>query len=200
MRILIAIPCMDSISTRFAQSLVNLKRVGECIVRFFPSSLIYDARNTLCKEAIRFGCDKVLWLDSDMVFAPDTLERLLKHDKQVVSALYFTRSGNTKPVMYSALGIDENGKVVREIYEDYKKGLIPVAGFGFGCCLIDTAVLMKMAACVGDWFTPMNHFGEDLAFCLRCAEIDEPLYVDTTLIVGHEGKFVITENQYSRKE
>ena len=46
-KILIAVPCMDMVSARFAQSLTTLKKVGKCTVSFLIGSLIYDSRNRL---------------------------------------------------------------------------------------------------------------------------------------------------------
>ena len=78
MNILIAIPCMDMVSARFAQSLATLKKVGQCTVSFLMGSLIYDSRNKLAGYAVQMEADYMLWLDSDMVFPPDTLERMMK--------------------------------------------------------------------------------------------------------------------------
>lgn len=73
-KILIAVPCMDMVSARFAQSLATLKKVGECTVSFLIGSLVYDSRNRLTAYAVAMEADYILWLDSDMVFAPDVLE------------------------------------------------------------------------------------------------------------------------------
>ena len=77
-KILIAVPCMDMVSARFAQSLTTLKKVDQCVVSFIMGSLIYDSRNKLAAYALQMEADYILWLDSDMVFQPDTLERMLK--------------------------------------------------------------------------------------------------------------------------
>ena len=68
MKIFIAVPCMDQVPARFAQSLAMLKKVGECAVGFQIGSLIYTSRNDLASKAIEMDADFVLWLDSDMVF------------------------------------------------------------------------------------------------------------------------------------
>ena len=79
MKIFIAIPSMDQVPAQFAQSLATLNKVdGECLVSFQIGSLIYHSRDALARKAIECEADYILWLDSDMVFAPDTLAKLLE--------------------------------------------------------------------------------------------------------------------------
>ena len=70
---LIAIPCMDMVHTGFMRSLLGLHHPGAVRYSLTMSSLIYDARNSLAKQAVTEGYDRVLWLDSDMDFAPDLM-------------------------------------------------------------------------------------------------------------------------------
>ena len=67
---------MDMCHSRFAQSLATLDRVGECQVSFILNSLIYDARNKFCQQAIEGEFDYILWLDSDMVFPSYVLRQI----------------------------------------------------------------------------------------------------------------------------
>ena len=72
MKTMIAIPCMDTVTSRFAASLMALKQVGDpCIKYFGMNSLIYDTRNQIAKMAIEEGCDRVLWLDIDTIVMKD---------------------------------------------------------------------------------------------------------------------------------
>ena len=60
MKTLIAVPTMDMCHSRFAQSLATLDKVGECQVSFIMNSLIYDARNKFCQQAIEGEFDYIL--------------------------------------------------------------------------------------------------------------------------------------------
>ena len=62
-KILIAVPCMDMVSARFAQSLATLKRVHKCSISFLSGSLIYDSRNKLAGLAVEMEADYILWLE-----------------------------------------------------------------------------------------------------------------------------------------
>ena len=110
-KILIAVPCMDQLPARFAQSLATLTKVGQCAIAFQISSLIYHARNDLAKKAVKMDVDYILWLDSDMVFEPDTLERLMKHMEQpgvaMVTGVYFRRVPPFSPVLFDKLDFEK---------------------------------------------------------------------------------------------
>lgn len=63
------------------------------------SSMISNSRNQSVKLAIDNGCDYIMWIDSDMRIPPDTIVRLLQHDKDIVGALY-----NKRVPPYETLG------------------------------------------------------------------------------------------------
>ena len=170
-KILIAVPCMDLVQASFAQSLASLNKVGQCAVAFNACSLIYDSRNKLAAKAMKDEFDYVLWLDSDMVFSPDILEKLIADDKDMVSGLYFRRTSPYTPVIFKDSEL-KDGRLVWSDYTDYPKGeLFKVAGAGFGCVLMKTDMIFDMIGKYGDWFTPLYSSGEDLSFCYRAREL-----------------------------
>ena len=104
MKTLIAIPCMDMIHTQFAASLLCMEKVGEIEIAFSRSSLIYDSRDKLAEKAIHEEFDRVLWLDSDMVFPPDTMKRMsarMDEGYEFISGLYFSRKIPIRPIIYN---------------------------------------------------------------------------------------------------
>lgn len=202
MKVMIAVPCMDQIPARFAQSLAMLQRPEGCeiIVGFQVGSLVYSSRNTLAKNAVKEEADYVLWLDSDMVFPPDFLIRMLAVLKEkkldFLSALYFRRNPPYSPVLFDLLDVTETGcdfngleKVPEEIFE--------VKGCGFGGVLMDTSVIIDVAAKYGRMFDPFPGVGEDLSFCWRARECGYTLYCDPSFKMGHVGYAVITEDYYN---
>lgn len=199
-KILIAIPCMDKVEAQFAQALATLEKVGHCIISMEIGSLIYNSRNNLCKTALQLNCDYILWLDSDMVFPPETLKRLLevmeKTGADIVSGLYFRRVAPYTPVAFSKLDI--NGKLCS--WENYNgpldQGPQEVPGIGFGCVLHRTELLLEMAAQFTDFFGPLANVGEDLSFCWRARQLGYKIVLDTNLKLGHVGHAVITEDFY----
>lgn len=196
-KVLIAIPCMDMVSARFAQSLATLKKVGQCTVSFLMGSLIYDSRNKLAGYAVQMEADYMLWLDSDMVFPPDTLERMMKtieeNDIDILCGLYFRRTHPFTPVLFNKLERDGETLVfedVKEIPED----LFEVAGCGFGCVLMKTDVLFDIGI---NWFTPYIDAGEDCAFCMRAREKGYKIYCDPSISLGHMAYAPVTKEFYN---
>ena len=205
MKTLIAIPCMDMVHTTFMKSVIGLERVGECRFSLTCSSLVYDARNTLAKQAVTEDFDRVLWLDSDMDFNPDLLKLLTKdmdEGKELVSGLYFKRKAPVKPVIYKEVGYyhDKTNDSVTPIavsYEDYPKDTIfPIAGCGFGGVLMSVDLINRVGKEFGLPFSPILGFGEDLSFCKRVSQLGVEMYCDSRVKMGHVGLGTVTEETY----
>lgn len=196
MKILIAVPCMDQVPTLFCQSLAQIQKIGECTLAMKPGSLIYTSRNDLATMAIQMDADFVFWLDSDMVFKPDTLVRMMdimqKNDLDFLTGLYFRRVPPYSPVLFEELSIEG----VECKFKEYKKipdGLFEVAACGFGCVLMKTDVFFDVQSKFGNMFAPIANNGEDIAFCWRARECGYKLYCDSSLICGHVGYSVVDD-------
>lgn len=189
---LVCVPTMDQVPAQFAQSLACLQKVGQVAVAFQISSLIYTARNELAKKAIEMEADYVLWLDSDMVFAPDILKRLLEVDRDIVTGVYYRRAAPYTPVLFDQLDIDENGCTFHNM-DQVPDTLTEIAGCGFGCVLMKTQALFDVACIYQDMFSPIIGVGEDLSFCHRARSIGYHIYVEPSIKCGHVGHQIITE-------
>ena len=208
MKTLVAIPCMDMVNTLFMRSLLGMRRTGKTEFGIACSSLVYDARNTLARKAIVEKFDRVLWLDSDMVFDPDFMERLnadLDEGRDVISGLYFTRKLPLKPVIFNECGYYRRNEETREViptaktYYDYPKdSIFEVAACGFGGVLMNTSLLAEVEAKYGLPFAPIVGFGEDISFCLRVTELGKKIYCDSRAKMGHVGYSTITEETYAK--
>ena len=129
MRTLIAIPCLDMVHTLFFASMLSLRKPEGTEVAIASCSLVYESRHTLALKAINEGFDRVLWLDSDMTFDPDMLERFsadLDQGLDFVCGLFFTRKNPIKPCVYEVCrprkkktGEIKNLELVQELYALY---------------------------------------------------------------------------------
>ena len=201
MKTLIAVPCMDSVPSQFAQSLAMLQKVGECAISFQIGSLIYTSRNELAKKSVEIGADYVFWLDSDMVFKPDVLTQMFKtleeNDLDILTGLYFRRVHPYSPVLFDKLEIDENnGCHWTDFKEIPKEDLFEVGGCGFGCVLMKTEVFFSVMAKFGNMFSPLGNVGEDLSFCWRRRECGYKVWCDQTIPLGHIGHTQVTREFY----
>ena len=202
MKILIAVPCMDSVPSQFCQSLAVLNKTEECAIAFQMGSLIYTSRNNLAAMAVKNEVDYVLWLDSDMIFPSDVLKKLLedRNKGDIITGIYYRRVAPFKPVLYSKLEIDDKG-CEWEGYENIPDECFEVKGCGFGCVLTPTSVFMDVMAKFGDMFAPINGVGEDLSFCWRARECGYNIIADPSIPLGHVAHYVVDKSffeTYSR--
>lgn len=201
MKTLIAIPSMDQVPARFAQSLAMLQKEGDCAVTFQIGSLVYMSRDSLAQQAIQMGADRILWLDSDMVFSPDVLSclsRTMEETKaDMVTGVYFRRVEPFTPVLYEKLEM-KDGKVNYKDWCDLpKEDVFEVAGCGFGCVLMNTDVALSILAKFHEMFLPFDGMGEDLAFCWRARQCGYKIVCNQTLPLGHVGYNVVTRGFYN---
>lgn len=199
MKVLVAIPAMDSVPTQFAWSLATLQKEQNTIVAFQISSLVYTARNELARGAIKMGADFVLWLDSDMVFEPDTLKRLLKDYEEkkgdIITGVYYRRVPPFTPVLYDEFNVTDEAVTWKET-RDVKDDFFEVEGCGFGCVLMPTEALFDVYEKYGQPFDPISGSGEDLSFCWRARQLGYKIVCDPSIQPGHVGHQIITKEFY----
>lgn len=200
MKILVAIPAMDSVPTQFRQALSMLQSDPEddVSISFVVGSLVYSARNNLAKTAVDLGADWVFWLDSDMVFPPDTLQRMLKTCKEkdidFLTGVYFRRVAPFTPVLFKEMSDD--GHEAEEFKEIPKDELFEVRACGFGCVLMKTNVIVDVFSTFMNMFTPIEGSGEDISFCIRARQCGYKVIADPTIPLGHVGHAVITRQYW----
>lgn len=201
MKTLIAVPCMDYLEADFVECLTNmvLRHKGEVEVKYLKASLVYDARNQLAKYVRETGgFDYVLWIDSDMTFNDDLLDRLLEdiEGRMAVTGLCFGRRPPFKPCIYKALDVKTEGQLIKphdEPYYDYPRDQIfEVEACGFACLLMRVDMLEAMGI-YGVPFFPVAGLGEDLTFCWRARKLDMKFHCDSRLKIGHIMRISIDE-------
>lgn len=138
-------------------------------------------RNLLTEGALRYNADYMFWLDSDMVIAQDTLLRLMEHDKDIVSGLYFNRK-TFEPIMYLR-GREKHEPIIRWD----KDSLLKVDAIGMGCVLIKSDVFRNIPP---PWFlyNAVENVSEDIYFCVKAKEAGYDIWVDPAVLPGHIGE------------
>ena len=201
-KVFIAIPSMDTLPALFCQSLALLKRSGDTMVGFEVGSLVYNARNNLARQAIKAEADWVLWLDSDMVFSPDLLQRMMKvcteNDIDFLTALCFRRKPPYTPCLFDKLERlpDDKGASYTALMS-VPDGRFKVGGCGFAGVLMSTDVLMSVASKFnGRMFDPLPGFGEDVSFCWRARQCGYEIWCDSSIEMGHVGNCVVTRGYF----
>lgn len=200
MKILIGMPTLGEIPIKTVASLFALDRPAGTEIGFTHNSLVYDARNEFCQRAVNGGFDYLFFIDSDMIFPPDTLTKLLALNTDIATAVCYARKGNHAPCVYNRvvkrnLFHDSEAEHVKQIPD----GVFEVAGCGMAVCLIKADVLKRLVKKYkGTPFEPFGNMGEDLAFCYRARKLGYRLKADSTIPIGHIGETVITREDYKR--
>jgi glycosyltransferase involved in cell wall biosynthesis len=148
--------------------------------------------------------DYIMWIDSDIVFTPDQLFKLIDDDKDIVSGLYKMQN-NTHYATVEEWNDDfflKHGSyefLTPEIVSK-KKDLFPVAYTGFGWMLMKKGVFESLEY---PWFQPTwkeyEHNGkqireftmEDVAFCDLIQQKGYQIFIDPEIVVGHEKMMVL---------
>lgn len=145
-------------------------------------------RNQIIDAALQFECTHVMFFDDDIAMAPDTVNRLLAHDVDMVTGLYLMRAFPHQPIIF-----DGNvGTLPKWRYlQPGDSGLIPITNAGLGCALIKTDVFRAMEkpyVRIGQ--IELDHWSDDIDFFNRARAAGFKLYCDLNVRCGHMGKAV----------
>ncbi|MBR0523096.1 MAG: glycosyltransferase [Firmicutes bacterium] len=203
MKTLIAVPCMDQLDVAFVESLTQMRTGGNAAIQFVAGSLVYDARNKLAQIAVENGFDAVLWLDSDMTFDQDFLERMQKTLEEsgadIVTALYFGRRPPYKPLVYSQCDYvfeDNDARIDVKLIDTIPEEPFEAAACGFGGVLMRAEILKTIREQKGLPFSPIYGLGEDLSFCVRARALGKKIVCDPRILMGHSAKLIIGGPDY----
>lgn len=91
MKLAIATPSTGTIKTKTVESLIKLFKKYDAIFLSHEGSVLHHMRERLIKKAIELECTHLLFVDSDMVFEPEDLQKLIDADTDIVGADYNRR-------------------------------------------------------------------------------------------------------------
>lgn len=200
-RVGVCVPTRDLLHAAFAFDLCRMLQhssmIGiDAMPHFCMGTLIVNQRENLVDMARDAGSTHILWLDSDMMFPPDTLSRLLAHGLPVVAANYPTRQYPHKTVAYRQVG-DWTSYVTHG--DQHGPDLIEVEAMGMGCMLVDMDVCnaMQRPLFQTTWVeSSADHMGEDFYFCRKARDLGYKIMVDGELSreVSHLGTLAFTHD------
>ena len=184
---------------------------------------IAAGRNEVATQFLDRTDNEWLWfIDTDMGFGPDTVERLLDvadpTERPVVGGLCFklhregpgAHYGEKYAILPTAFAWVETPDTVgfaplRDVPDD---ALVEVSATGAACLLIHRSALATVRAKYGDnWFSPVTHptgpttFSEDLSFCVRLAAVDLPIFVHGGVTTTHhKGGIFLDRDAFDRQQ
>lgn len=166
-------------------------------------SLVSRARNTLTAKFLASDCTHLLFIDSDLIFSGEQVERLLSHNEDVAGGFYpKKKEGELEWVCNAKL----DGSHVDA------RGLQEVRYMGTGFLLIKRGVFERMIGRFGeeiayhpdndpsatewDFWTVGVHrpsgryLSEDWFFCQRALDLGYKVFGDTKVILKHVGQAI----------
>ncbi|MEM2904993.1 MAG: hypothetical protein QW587_04560 [Candidatus Bathyarchaeia archaeon] len=197
------------VATDMLLAWARLERTGIPTSVSFQRDRPWDqSRNIVATEALREGCEWVLFLDTDIVFPSYTIRRLLSHNRPIVTGLYFRRHPEVFPELFK---YDETGALrpltVDEVLQRYRMpdDLIEVDGCGAGCLLVHRSVFedlkdhVPLKTIYGEHLGNLEYYeffkytigeakrgySEDLEFCDRVRRRGWTIVCDLRVNCGH---------------
>lgn len=206
----LALPVYGGLTGGFHQSLTALitatDRPYHLTVRhLFGESLVSRARNRLVHQFLRSDATHLLFIDSDIIFTPEDVARVVSHGEPIVAGLY--------PKKQKQLGWVCN--LLDPCPDPDERDLQPVkfAGTGFLCIAREVFEAMILARDdlrydpddgdaevgslwdffpVGVWECPQSGYrrllSEDWWFCENARALGYTVWMDTGIILGHIGQ------------
>ena len=188
MKVLIAVCSGDLVHADMAMSLSLLvattagdPKANTSIAIANPRfNLVQKGRCNAVDTARSMKADKILFIDSDMIFPPHTLTGLLSAQRSIVGCAYYTRR---EPVLRTARDLKGERLVLPSNGEKTSpENVVEVSRVGTGVLLIDMRVFFAIGR---PWFdTPWNgeeHVGEDYSFCDRARKAGFKIWCDLGL-------------------
>ncbi len=145
---------------------------------------VHQSRINIVKEAQKGDCTHLLFVDSDMVFKPEAVEALLRHNRDIVGVETNLRK---LPLTSTVKLHDLKGDKIF----DKKDELYEAVAVGTGFMLIAMHVFGRVS---DPWFFYEQDgnelkVGSDMWFCNKAREKGLQIWVDPTLQVGHIGDY-----------
>jgi hypothetical protein len=202
-KLFLALPVYGAMDPWFCQSLLRLMErppVQVQVAMLVGDSLVSRARNTLTAQFLESDCTHMLFADSDLIFGPDHVARLMSHREPVVGGMYPKKQEG--PLAWVLNACDP-------CPAPQENGLQEVRYVGTGFLRVAREVFERMIFAgsvtayrpdhkdqieydfwsVGVYKFPgfNRYLSEDWFFCQRVLDLGVKVYADTGVILKHSG-------------
>ncbi len=191
----------DRIEMETEAGLTELERRGYAVFRTFGNSACDLGRNLMAYEALTRGFSALMWIDSDMYFQADDVDKLRCRDCPMICGLYIGRNApvwtsqflddrpvvigtsEVRPIKFAAGGFN---LIQSRVYDAMTFKLkLPLCGAQFGQPLRPWHQPL-VAKLDGRW----AYFTEDYAFGMRARECGFEPMADLSVKWGHIGRAI----------
>ncbi len=151
-----------------------------------------ESRNLVRERVLHGDYDYLFCLDQDIVPPKDIIERLIKHQKEIVTGIYYNNYTRTDPNTGQLLqrklpvawvkSLHDINKLVTIKKEILESGeLIKIDSCGTGCILIHRSILEKIKFRWEDDKPGVD----DVFFCIDALKLGYGIYADTSIVCEH---------------
>jgi hypothetical protein len=202
-RCLILVPYRDHIDPPCEEGLRGLEALGYPVRRCDASAAIDRARSELATQALSEGYEEILWIDSDVGFAPEAVDRLRSHGLPLVGGLYAKRGKRE----FGCRFLPDTGEITlgqgggpfevryigtafllthRRVYEDVARTFaLPVCNAKFNVPTVPYFLPMVLRdPALDHWY-----LSEDWSFCERARQAGHKVMVDSGIRLWHFGRY-----------
>ncbi|WP_280268408.1 hypothetical protein [Nocardia wallacei] len=199
-RCAVLVPVGGHIELACARGLAELERRGYTVRYVSGYSAIDQGRSQMATDALRDGFDALMWIDADIGFEADSVDRLRKHGLPVVSGIYpkknrrqlachllpgtkqvvFGEGGGLLEIKYAAAGFLFTHRSVYEAIFEHER--LPICNTQFGRPTVPYFLPMIEPDGENHWY-----LGEDYAFCERARRSGFRIMADSGIRLHHIG-------------
>jgi hypothetical protein len=208
MKLFIAIPCHDGkplaeCSQSIVENATRLITLGYEVCVYYHSRNIYldQARNYCVHKFLNSDCTDLIFIDSDVSFKPDSIEKLLKHDKDIIGGIYplkqdelqfpteikFNEENNCKEestgLVYSTMVPTGFLRIKRNVFDRLIESDTERKKYRIQKDQNDVYTFFN----TGILFDDNKWRGEDVAFCKYWLEIGGELFIEPDITFNHTG-------------
>lgn len=198
----VLVPFHTQIVPSCDESLKELERRGYPVRRVGGYAAIDQGRNQMTTDSLLDGFEETFWIDADVGFQPDAIDRIRSHGLPIVTGMCaqkgrramathimprtttmtFGEGGGLYEVMFAGAGFLH---VRREAYlAVMQRQQLPICNERFGTPMIPFFHPMLHPIDDGTWY-----LAEDYSFCQRARASGFQIFADTTIRLWHYGNY-----------
>jgi len=202
-RCVVLVPVGGAVDPGCEDALRELERRGYAVWRVRGYAAIDAARNQMASDALDQGFDELMWIDSDIVFDPDDVDKLRCHDLPLLCGIYpkkgcrqfacaflpdtrqvlFGSRGGLIELLYCGFGFVHTRRVVYETMQSEWR--LPECNQRFkGLPLVPYFAPVIVGEGEQAWY-----LAEDYSFCERARRCGLRIMADTSIRLWHVGPY-----------
>jgi hypothetical protein len=203
-RCIVLVPHRENIDSACEKSLRGLEALGYPVRRSDASAAIDRTRSEMATQALTEGYEELLWIDSDISFEPDAVDRLRSHGHPLIGGLFAKRGTAGFGCRFlpgtGEITLGEGGSAVevrylgtgfllthRRVYEDIARVFdLPVCNTASDA---PPAVPFFLPMVIRDEELGFWYLSEAWSFCERARQSGHKVMLETSIRLWHYGRY-----------